>query len=55
MLRCTKTSVFPILIAISISHLLNNSMPSLIPAIYPLDQGQFPPELLADRSDNLHE
>ena len=33
--RATRT-VFPILIAISFSHLLNDAMQSLIPAMYPV-------------------
>jgi FSR family fosmidomycin resistance protein-like MFS transporter len=31
-----ETTVYPILFAISISHLLNDTIQSLIPAIYPL-------------------
>ena len=31
-----QTTVFPILIAISISHLLNDTMQSLIPSTYPI-------------------
>jgi MFS transporter, FSR family, fosmidomycin resistance protein len=34
--RAAGTTVFPILVAISISHMLNDSLQSLIPAIYPL-------------------
>ncbi|MGO8692508.1 MAG: MFS transporter [Rectinemataceae bacterium] len=40
-LRSAETTVFPILIAISVSHLLNDSMQSLIPAIYPLIKASF--------------
>ncbi len=32
----TRTTVFPILIAISFSHLLNDTMQSLIPSTYPI-------------------
>jgi MFS transporter, FSR family, fosmidomycin resistance protein len=35
------TTVFPILFAISLSHLLNDSLQSLIPAIYPLVKDSF--------------
>lgn len=41
MLRSAGTTVFPILIAISFSHLLNDSLQSLIPAIYPLIKASF--------------
>jgi FSR family fosmidomycin resistance protein-like MFS transporter len=40
-LRAAGTTVFPVLIAISVSHLLNDSMQSLIPAIYPLVKASF--------------
>jgi FSR family fosmidomycin resistance protein-like MFS transporter len=36
LLRSAETTVFPILIAISVSHMLNDTLQSLIPAIYPL-------------------
>jgi FSR family fosmidomycin resistance protein-like MFS transporter len=35
------TTVFPILVAISISHLLNDSLQSLIPSIYPIVKETF--------------
>ncbi len=34
--RATGTTVFPILVAISLSHLLNDTLQSIIPALYPL-------------------
>jgi FSR family fosmidomycin resistance protein-like MFS transporter len=40
-LQAAGTTVFPILIAISVSHLINDSMQSIIPAIYPLIKGSF--------------
>jgi FSR family fosmidomycin resistance protein-like MFS transporter len=39
--RVAGTTVFPILIAISVSHLLNDSLQSLVPAIYPLLKENF--------------
>ncbi len=39
--RTAQATVFPILIAISLSHLLNDSVQSLIPAIYPLVKDAF--------------
>lgn len=39
--RAAEVTVFPILIAISLSHLLNDSLQSLIPAIYPLVKASF--------------
>ncbi len=39
--RAAEATVFPILIAISLSHLLNDSLQSLIPAIYPLVKDSF--------------
>jgi FSR family fosmidomycin resistance protein-like MFS transporter len=39
--RATETTVFPILIAISLSHLLNDSLQSLIPALYPVVKDAF--------------
>jgi len=38
--------VLPILIAISFSHLLNDTMQSLIPAIYPMVKNDFSSRLL---------
>ncbi len=38
--RATKT-VYPVLIAISVSHLLNDTIQSLIPAIYPIVKDSF--------------
>ena len=37
----TQRTVFPILIAISFSHLLNDTLQSLVPAIYPLVKESF--------------
>src|SRR4051794_37479129 len=34
--EATEKTVFPILLAISFSHLLNDTLQSLIPSIYPL-------------------
>ncbi|MGA2547537.1 MAG: MFS transporter [Rectinemataceae bacterium] len=39
--RLAGATVFPILIAISISHLLNDTLQSLVPAIYPLIKTYF--------------
>ena len=39
--RAAEATVFPILVAISLSHLLNDSLQSLIPAIYPLVKESF--------------
>jgi MFS transporter, FSR family, fosmidomycin resistance protein len=39
--RAASVTVFPILLAISISHMLNDSLQSLIPAIYPLVKESF--------------
>ena len=39
--RTAESTVFPILVAISLSHLLNDSLQSLIPAIYPLVKDSF--------------
>lgn len=39
--RAAGATVFPILFAISVSHLLNDSLQSLIPAIYPLVKESF--------------
>jgi FSR family fosmidomycin resistance protein-like MFS transporter len=39
--RATQLTVFPILVAISFSHLLNDSIQSFIPSIYPLFKGAF--------------
>ena len=39
--RVTQLTVFPILVAISFSHLLNDSIQSFIPSIYPLFKGAF--------------
>jgi FSR family fosmidomycin resistance protein-like MFS transporter len=39
--RAAEATVFPILFAISLSHLLNDSLQSLIPAIYPLVKAAF--------------
>ena len=39
--RATELTVFPILIAISFSHLLNDSIQSFIPSIYPIFKGAF--------------
>ncbi len=39
--RAAQTTVVPILVAISLSHLLNDSVQSLIPAIYPLVKDAF--------------
>ncbi len=36
-----ETTVFPILFAISFSHMLNDTIQSLIPAIYPIVKGTF--------------
>src|SRR4051812_4794525 len=36
-----EQTVFPILFAISFSHLLNDTIQSLIPAIYPIVKGSF--------------
>ncbi|HUW40085.1 MAG TPA: MFS transporter [Rectinemataceae bacterium] len=41
LLRGAETTVFPILVAISVSHLLNDTLQSLIPAIYPLIKDSF--------------
>ncbi len=39
--RAAQATVVPILIAISLSHMLNDSLQSLIPAIYPLVKDSF--------------
>jgi MFS transporter, FSR family, fosmidomycin resistance protein len=39
--KAAQATVFPILIAISLSHMLNDSLQSLIPAIYPLVKDSF--------------
>ena len=39
--KAAEATVFPILIAISLSHMLNDSLQSLIPAIYPLVKDAF--------------
>src|SRR5512142_961158 len=39
--RAASVTVVPILIAISLSHLMNDSLQSLIPAIYPLIKADF--------------
>ncbi|HVO38436.1 MAG TPA: MFS transporter [Spirochaetia bacterium] len=39
--RTAEATVFPILVAISLSHLLNDTLQSLIPAIYPLVKDSF--------------
>jgi MFS transporter, FSR family, fosmidomycin resistance protein len=39
--RAAGTTVFPILVAISLSHLLNDSLQSVIPALYPLVKAGF--------------
>jgi MFS transporter, FSR family, fosmidomycin resistance protein len=39
--RAAGTTVFPILVAISLSHLLNDTLQSLIPALYPLVKDGF--------------
>ncbi|MGO9411946.1 MAG: MFS transporter [Spirochaetia bacterium] len=39
--RATELTVFPILVAISFSHLLNDSIQSFIPSIYPIFKGAF--------------
>ena len=39
--RAASGTVFPILVAISLSHLLNDTMQSVIPAIYPLIKQSF--------------
>ncbi len=40
-MRAAGATVFPILIAISLSHMLNDTLQSLIPAIYPLVKDAF--------------
>ena len=40
-LRTTELTIFPVLIAISVSHLLNDSIQSLIPSLYPLFKSAF--------------
>ncbi|HTP27181.1 MAG TPA: MFS transporter [Anaeromyxobacteraceae bacterium] len=40
-MKSTGTTVFPILVAISLSHLLNDSIQALIPSIYPLVKDAF--------------
>ncbi len=40
-MRAAGVTVFPILIAISLSHMLNDTLQSLIPAIYPLVKDAF--------------
>ena len=52
--RSTKTrgeAVAGILAAISVSHLLNDTLQSLIPSIYPILKSSLRLELLADRAD----
>src|SRR6185312_8150039 len=39
--QLTQATVFPILLSISFSHLLNDSIQSLIPSIYPLVKKSF--------------
>jgi len=39
--RAAQATVFPILIAISLSHMLNDTLQSVIPAIYPLVKDAF--------------
>ena len=36
-----EVTVFPILIALSVSHLLNDTLQSLIPSIYPMVKDSF--------------
>ena len=45
-------TVVGVLAAISVSHLLNDTLQSLIPSIYPLLKPSLQPELLADRPDH---
>ncbi|HVP19146.1 MAG TPA: MFS transporter, partial [Spirochaetia bacterium] len=40
-IRAAEVTVFPILIAISLSHMLNDTLQSLIPAMYPLVKDAF--------------
>jgi MFS transporter, FSR family, fosmidomycin resistance protein len=40
-IRAAEATVFPILVAISLSHMLNDTLQSLIPAIYPLVKDAF--------------
>ena len=47
--RAASPTVLAILFAISFSHLLNDTIQSLIPAIYPLLKTSFPPQLRAGR------
>ncbi len=37
--RTTADTVYPILLLVSITHLLNDMMQSVIPAVYPLLKG----------------
>ena len=39
--QAVQTTVFPVLIAISLSHLLNDSLQSLIPSLYPVVKDSF--------------
>ena len=45
-------TVFPILAAISFSHLLNDMIQSLLPAIYPILKSVLPSRFREDRSDH---
>ena len=39
--RVAQQAIFPVLFALSFSHLLNDTMQSLIPSIYPLVKNSF--------------
>ena len=43
-----------VLAAISVSHLLNDTIQSLIPSIYPILKSSFAADLLADRAHHAH-
>lgn len=39
--RTTADTVYPILLLVSVTHLLNDMMQSVIPAVYPLLKAKF--------------
>ncbi|WP_366918376.1 hypothetical protein [Acetobacter senegalensis] len=45
----TASTVFPVLGAISFCHFLNDTMQSLLPALYPVLKGHFALNFRADR------
>ena len=48
-----QRAAFPIVVALSFSHLLNDMMQSLVPAIYPIIKDAYRPRLRPDRPDHV--